>query len=200
MNHTLESIKDRFVEDFRFFRGWIKKPGEVGSVKPTGKEAARLMASFIPLDSDLPVLELGPGTGVITQAILDRGVAPEKLVSIEYSLDFYKYLVPRFPGVHFIHGDAFEAEKLLAGTQFTKFSAIISAVPLLNISKPSRIELVSTSLNRIANHGPYVQISYGPRAPTPAISGVYKVEASDWVMKNVPPARVFVYRRDTNPV
>jgi phosphatidylethanolamine/phosphatidyl-N-methylethanolamine N-methyltransferase len=196
MNHSHTTLKDRFYEELRFFKGWMRKPGEVGAVKPTGREAARAMACYIPVGTDLPVLELGPGTGVITQAILDRGISPDQLVSIEFNRDFYEYLLPRFPGVRLIHGDALRAEDLIAATGFTQFSAVISAVPLLNLPKSERVGLIRSSLGRVAEDGPFVQISYGPRPPTPSLAGTYRVVAGEWIVKNVPPAKIFVYRRD----
>ena len=67
----------QFDEDFRFFRGWMDNAKAVGSVTPTSRFCARSMASVINPQSGLPVLELGPGTGPITRAILERGIAPE---------------------------------------------------------------------------------------------------------------------------
>ena len=79
----LRKFAERFDEELRFFKGWIDKPRAVGSIVPTSSVTARRMASVIETGSGLPVLELGPGTGVITKAILERGVKPENLYAIE---------------------------------------------------------------------------------------------------------------------
>lgn len=180
--------------DWRFLKGWIRKPGKVGSVVPTGRAAARAMAALVPQHGELPVLELGPGTGVITQALLERGIAASDIVGIEYSRDFHRYLVDRFPGVNFIHGDAFGAERLLAGTPWKRFRAVIGAIPLLNFQHKDRARLIETYLERMEPGGPFIQITYGPRPPAPARKGRYTVESTDWIMMNVPPARIYVYR------
>lgn len=188
-------LRDRLNTEFRFIREWIREPGAVGAIAPTGKATARTMASHAPLDSELPVLELGPGTGAVTTAILERGIPAEKLVSIEYSKEFYDYLKGRFPGVNFINGDALDLAATLAPTPWRRFSAVICAVPLLNLAKPARIRLIQDGLSLVEPGAPFVQLCYGPRAPAPEVKGQFVVESSDWVMKNVPPARVFVYRR-----
>src|SRR5690606_19949868 len=100
-------------EEIRFFRGWIDQPRAVGSIVPTGGVTARRMASVIDAESDLPVLELGPGTGVITKAILEHGVEPSRLYSIEYSKDFVRHLRECYPDVNVIHGDAFDLDATL---------------------------------------------------------------------------------------
>ena len=87
-----ERLGRKFDEEIRFFKGWIDGPKSVGAILPTSAVTARRMASVINPASGLPVLELGPGTGIITKAIIDRGVAAENIVSIEYSTDFYQHL------------------------------------------------------------------------------------------------------------
>ena len=83
-----ERLGRKFDEEIRFFKGWMSNAKAVGAILPTSSVTARRMASVINPASGLPVLELGPGTGVITKAILERGLEPSNLVSIEYSTDF----------------------------------------------------------------------------------------------------------------
>lgn len=196
MNHSPGSFRHKIGEDFRFLKGWLQEPGQVGSVKPTGKATARAMASYVPVDSDLPVLELGPGTGVVTDALLKRGVAPEKIVSIEYSTNFFEYLTRTYPKVNFIQGDAFQVKSLLEDKPWQKFSTVIGAIPLLNVPKPKRAELIEACLELMPPGGAFVQITYGMRPPTPGVSGSYSVEATERILKNIPPAKLFIYRKN----
>lgn len=92
----------------------VNQPKKVGAIVPTSGVTARRMASVITPQSGLPVLELGPGTGCITKAILARGVKPENVTAIEYSTDFYQQLLRSYPGVNFINGDAFDLDTTLA--------------------------------------------------------------------------------------
>ena len=189
-------LVDRFSEDYKFIKGWVQNPAAVGAIKPTSSFTARHMAEQIPIETGLPVLELGPGTGVITKELLKLGLAPEKLVSIEYNPAFYRDLVRRFPGVNFINGDAFNLEKSLKGVGHDKYAGVIGAVPLLNVSKQRGIEMIDASLDLVAPHGPFVQISYGLKPPVPAVPGKFTVEKSGRIFRNLPPAGIWLYRRD----
>lgn len=182
-------------EEVRFIKGLIDGPKAVGAIAPTSSITARRMASIIDPTLGGPILELGPGTGVITRAILERGVEPSRLTSIEYSRDFYERLVVDFPGVNFIHGDAFEIHDTLSGQQGVQFDAIVSGVPLLNVSTPQRIKYVEELLDLVRPDGAIVQISYGAVSPVPPGKGKYTVEPLDWIVRNLPPARLWVYRR-----
>ena len=62
-----------------FFRSWIRDPFHVASIVPSGRWLAKLMATG--LEPGARVVELGAGTGTLTEAILDRGVLPEDLTS-----------------------------------------------------------------------------------------------------------------------
>lgn len=190
-----KSLARRFDEELRFFKGWMSKPKAVGSIVPTSSVTSRKMASVINTSSGLPVLELGPGTGVITKAILEAGVKPQDLWSIEYSEDFLKHLRRDYPGVNFIHGDAFDLDKTLGDKRDMKFDSIISGVPLLNFPVSQRVAYVENLLDRIPAGRPIVQLTYGPLSPVPAGKGNYVVEHFDFIIRNIPPTQLWIYRR-----
>jgi phosphatidylethanolamine/phosphatidyl-N-methylethanolamine N-methyltransferase len=190
-----KAIAEKFDDELRFFKGWIDKPKAVGAILPTSSVTARRMASVIEPASGLPVLELGPGTGVITRAILDRGVSREKLHSIEYSADFVSHLREEFPGVNVIQGDAFEPDEALGDDCNLVFDCVISAVPLLSFPVEKRVRFIDDMLGRIPHGRPVVQITYGPLSPVPAGRGDYVVEHLDFVIRNIPPAQLWIYRR-----
>lgn len=189
-------MKEKIKEDLKFLQGWVKKPGKVGAIVPTGKYAARAMAEALPIEIDLPVLELGPGTGVITKELLRRGIAPEKIVSIEYSQEFYDHLVGKYPNVSFIRGDAFNLKETLGKFSDTRFAGVIGAIPLLNVPKEDRIRLIADALARVHGDGPLVQISYGPKPPIGRIPGKFSVEKHARIIRDVPPAGIWTYRKD----
>jgi phosphatidylethanolamine/phosphatidyl-N-methylethanolamine N-methyltransferase len=190
-----ERFEKKFDEEIRFFRGMMQGPKQVGAIAPTSSITARKMASVVDLTSGLPVLELGPGTGVITKQILARGVAPEKIVSVEYSRDFYERLVEDYAGVNFIHGDAFDLEKSLGAFAGQTFDSVISAVPLLSFPMEARIRLIDDLLSRIPAGRPVVQITYGPVSPVIAKPDRYHIQHFDFIVRNIPPAQLWIYRR-----
>jgi phosphatidylethanolamine/phosphatidyl-N-methylethanolamine N-methyltransferase len=189
------ALAEKFDDELKFFKGWIDKPKAVGSIVPTSSIAARRMASVVNADSGLPVLELGPGTGVITRAILARGIKPENLYSIEYSDDFVRHLTALFPGVNIIKGDAFDLDATLGDRRGMMFDSIVSGVPLLNFPVAQRIRYIEDLLGRIPPGRPIMQLTYGPLSPVPAGRGNYKVEHFDFVLRNIPPTQLWVYRR-----
>ena len=190
-----ERLGRKFDEEIRFFKGMMQGPKTVGSIVPTSSITAKKMASVINLNSGLPVLELGPGTGAITKAILGRGVKPDRLVAVEYSTDFYNHLVRLYPGVHFINGDAFDLDTTLGALKGQTFDSVISAVPLLNFPMQARIALLESLLDRMPAGRPVVQISYGPVSPIIARPERYHIQHFDFIVRNIPPAQLWIYRR-----
>lgn len=190
-----KAITKRFDEELRFFRGWVDQPRNVGSIIPTSSVTARRMASVIDPSSSLPVLELGAGTGVITKAILEHGVAPENLYAVEYSQDFIAHLKAQFPGVNVIQGNAFNLDDTLGDKRDLTFDAVVSGVPLLNFPVEQRVAYVEDLLGRIPEGRPIVQLTYGPKSPVPPGKGDYVVEHLDFVIRNIPPTRLWTYRR-----
>ncbi|MGB3503288.1 MAG: class I SAM-dependent methyltransferase [Mesorhizobium sp.] len=189
-----EALGRKFDEELKFFRGWIERPRAVGSIVPTSAVTARKMASVIEPHSGLPVLELGPGTGVITRAILARGVKPENLWSIEYSPEFFAHLTKAMPDVRFIQGDAFDLDATLPEPGM-RFDSIISAVPLLNFPVEQRVRYIEDLLDRIPVGRPIVQLTYGPLSPVPPRRGNYTVKHFDFIVRNIPPTQLWIYRR-----
>ncbi|MBX4937065.1 MULTISPECIES: phospholipid N-methyltransferase PmtA [Rhizobium] len=190
-----ERLAKRFEEEVQFFKGWQKDKKGVGAVIPTSIHTARRMASVINPGSGLPVLELGAGTGVITKAILARGIAPSRLVSVEYSKDFYNSLIQRFPGVDFRLGDAFQLNQVLGDRRSEQFDCVVSAVPLLNFPMNLRVLLIEDLLARIPPGRPVIQITYGPLSPVVKMPDRYVVSHYDFVVRNIPPAQLWTYRR-----
>ena len=190
-----QKLEKHFGEEIRFIRGMIDKPRSVGAIMPTSSVTARKMAGLADPASGLPVLELGPGTGVITRAILARGIPAEKIVSIEYSTEFFQHLRSAMPGVHFVNGDAFDLDATLADEGRTRFDCVISGIPLLNFPMHQRVSLLESLLDRLPPGRPVVQFSYGPVSPIIARPDRYEIRHFDFVVRNIPPAQIWLYRR-----
>lgn len=190
-----KSLAEKFDDELKFFKGWIDKPKTVGSIVPTSSVTARKMASIVNPDSGLPVLEVGPGTGVITRAILARGIKPQNLYAVEYSTDFVRHLRTLYPGVNVIEGDAFNLDATLGEHKDVVFDLVVTGVPLLNFPVDQRIRYIESLLDRIPAGRPIVQLCYGPLSPIPPGRGNYTVEHFHFVLRNIPPTRLWIYRR-----
>jgi phosphatidylethanolamine/phosphatidyl-N-methylethanolamine N-methyltransferase len=182
-----KALAEKFDDELKFFKGWIDKPKAVGSIVPTSSITARKMASVVNPKSGLPVLEVGPGTGVITRAILAQGVKPENLYAVEYSTDFVRHLRQLYPGVNVIEGDAFNLDATLGNKSGLKFDSVISGVPLLNFPVTQRIAYIESLLDRIPTGRPV--------SPIPPGRGDYTVEHFHFVIRNIPPTQLWIYRR-----
>lgn len=194
--HALRgALAARFGDELRFLKSLIDEPRAVGAILPTGPAMARQMASIVDPASGRRVLELGPGTGVITKAILDRGIAPERLVCVEYSPDFARHVRARFPGVDVIEGDAFDLQATLGAAADETFDCVVSALPLLNFPAADRTRLIGDLLARLPAGRPVIQFSYGPKPPVAGKPGQFAVERHSVVLKNVPPAQIWIYRK-----
>ena len=194
MQRVKSELGRRFDGEIKFFLGMMEGPKRVGAILPTSATTARRMASVINPQSGLPVLELGPGTGAITKAILQR-IEPEKLVSVEYSGGFFQHLTETYPGARFIRGDAFDLDNTLGEFSKTQFDCVISGLPLLNFPMGARIKLIDSLLDRVPHGRPVVQFSYGPVSPVLAQPSRYRIKHLNFVIRNVPPAQLWLYTR-----
>ncbi|HVV93819.1 MAG TPA: phospholipid methyltransferase [Hyphomicrobiales bacterium] len=189
--------RPRLADELRFIRNWFERPLLTGAVSPSGRALARRMARYVDPVAPGQVLELGPGTGPVTAALVGRGVPPERLCLVEYNPDFVPLLVERYPGVRVLHGDAYRVRDVTAGAFDRPLAAVVSSLPLLTRPLAERVRLIEDCLDLAAPGGPFVQFTYGLAPPVPpvALAGC-TVVGSPRVWWNMPPARVWVYRRD----
>jgi len=190
-----KGLKARIGDKLDFAKSLLSQPKTLGAIAPSSARMAKIMASVIDLESDLPVLELGPGTGVITKAILETGISADKVYSVEYDNCFLAGLKGRYPGVNFLQGDAFRISQIAKELGIEQFDCVISALPLLNFPAAQRLRLVKSALKLIGNQRPMVQFSYGRRPPVPARPKYFSVIHMDSVFRNIPPARIWTYQR-----
>jgi phosphatidylethanolamine/phosphatidyl-N-methylethanolamine N-methyltransferase len=184
----------RLNDEVRFIRSWIEKPLSTGAVTPSGKLLARNMASYVDPNDDGPVIELGPGTGPVTEALVDHGVDPARLVLVEFNPTFCKLLKQRFPQADVVHGDAYRLRDALTHYTRHEAAAIVSGLPLMTKPRRTRLRLLSDALALLKPDAPFVQFTYAVVPPIPKLAGL-TVEASERIWLNLPPARVWVYRR-----
>ena len=192
-------IEKRIADEARFIRSWFENPLRAGAVSPSGRSLARMMARYVDPKATGPIIELGPGTGAITEALLARGVAPRRLFLIEFDPKFCKHLQRRFPGVHVVEGDAYRFKELLAGRLSEPAASIVSSLPLLVKPEKQRLDLLSDAFECMTPDGAFIQFTYGLLSPIPRdkpFGPTFRAERSPPVWLNLPPARVWTYRAD----
>jgi phosphatidylethanolamine/phosphatidyl-N-methylethanolamine N-methyltransferase len=145
------------------------------------------------------VVELGPGTGPVTQSLIETRVPPERLVLVEYDPGFCRMLERRFGGVRVIQGDAYDLPRTLASFASQPIAAVVSSLPLLNQPPPRRTKLIADAFALMGPSGVFVQFTYGLQSPVPreACANRYSALRSRPILLNLPPAFVWTYRLDT---
>lgn len=186
----------RLDDEMRFIRSWIEKPLSIGAVTPSGKVLARTMASFVDPSVPGPVIELGPGTGPVTEALVEQGVDPSRLVLVEFNPEFCRLLRTRYPEATVVRGDAYALHRVFGRVLSQPAAAIVSGLPLVTKPLKTRVRLLREAFRLMQPNAPFVQFTYAVVPPIPrALAGV-TTEASERIWMNVPPARVWVYRKD----
>jgi phosphatidylethanolamine/phosphatidyl-N-methylethanolamine N-methyltransferase len=184
----------RLDDEMRFIRTWFENPLSTGAVMPSSKALARSMASYVDPQSTGPVIELGPGTGPVTEALVQRGVDPKRLILVEFDPDFCRLLRTRYPAATVVQGDAYRLKRLLSDTVRDPAAAMVSGLPLVTKPLRTRLRLISDALGLLAPGAPFIQFTYAMVPPIPkGLSGI-TAKASDLIWMNLPPARVWVYR------
>jgi phosphatidylethanolamine/phosphatidyl-N-methylethanolamine N-methyltransferase len=185
----------RLDDEVRFLRSWIEKPLHMGAVMPSSKLLARTMAQYVDVDSKGPVIELGPGTGAITNALIEHGVDQKRLVLVEYNPGFCALLRDRYPQAKVVQGDAYALRDSLGEVLDAPASAVVSGLPLVTKPMLTRLKLMRDAFMALAPGAPFVQFTYSVAPPIPKSLPGVSTEASERIWMNLPPARVWVYRK-----
>ncbi|TIQ50895.1 methyltransferase domain-containing protein [Mesorhizobium sp.] len=181
-----------------FFRSWMTAPLRVAAIAPSGNALARIITLDITPRTG-HVIELGPGTGVFTAKLLERGVRPEDLTLVEYGANFARHLELRFPRSRGIRMDAAR----LGDIEFrndAEVGAVISGLPLLSMPDQKVTAILDGAFAHLRPGGAFFQFTYGPRCPV-ARPILEELDLSAThigrTMLNVPPAAVYrISRRE----
>lgn len=189
------SIGKALADEVRFVSTFARNRSKIGAISPSSRALGKLMVQHASPDADGFTLELGPGTGVFTQALINYGVPPDRIIAVEHDAAFCRVLAERFPKVSIVHGDAFDLDATLSGFSDIRFSAALSGLPLLSFPKQVRMKCIDGVLDRMMPGKGMTQFSYGLYPAVEPIPGRIAVAKSKWVLMNLPPARVWTYRR-----
>lgn len=179
-----------------FLRELMAQPGSVGAICASSPRLAARMAAWVDPVGDGWVVELGGGTGVITAALLARGVAPGRLLVVEQSARLAEHLRRRFPHIRVLQGDAAELPALLAqasaGDMALPVRCIVSGLPLLSIPEPCRTRILRAGAAVLAPGGRLLQFTYAPQGASPWQRAGLVCQHRERVLANLPPARIDV--------
>lgn len=199
MNSSVFGAPANAVDAARFLRAWVARPIATGAQLPSGPVLSRAMAAAV--DPDVPgaVVELGPGTGPVTKALVQRGIAPERLILVESNPHFCTLLSARYPEAQILSGDAFTAPRTLRQSGIGPVAAVVSSLPLAMFRPWRRRRLLLEWLSLGSPETPFVQFTYFPIPPILVGTGRIAAGAAPRVWNNLWPARVWTYREVAAP-
>jgi phosphatidylethanolamine/phosphatidyl-N-methylethanolamine N-methyltransferase len=184
-----------FMSSLAFFLQWLSAPLQVGAVAPSGAAlAAAITAPIFP--ESAPVIELGPGSGAFTRALLERGVPQRRLALIEQSPRFADTLRKRFPDARVFCMDAAElgSVDVFPGEGA---GAVVSGLPFLLMPADKVDAILRGAFERIRPGGALYQFTYGPGLPVPravlARLGLVATRIGR-TLANIPPAAIYRIR------
>ncbi|HEY0198596.1 MAG TPA: phospholipid methyltransferase [Rhodanobacter sp.] len=184
-----------------FMRAWLRNPRGVGAVTPSGAALARLMTAHVS-QLDGPVIELGPGTGALTRALIARGVPLHRLALIEADPHFADALSKRYPLATILRMDAAQLGHTESLFGDERACAVVSGLPLLSMPAAQVAAIIQGVFERqLRADGMFYQFTYGPRCPLPAaLLKRLNLQARrvGSALLNLPPAAVYCIsqRRD----
>ena len=198
LSHPQRSLKRAFHAASRtpaaiFLRELMSNPREMGAVWPSSRQLARHIAAAVPCNTSGKIVELGGGTGAVTEALLARGIPPDRLVVIERAPTLVAVLRARFPRVQIVEGDAMYLTELLQGEAIT---VVVSGLPLRSLPPRVVATIIREVSEILAPGGLFIQFTYH-LLPQRTLSQRFSAVSSHLVLGNLPPARVwaFVNRR-----
>jgi phosphatidylethanolamine/phosphatidyl-N-methylethanolamine N-methyltransferase len=180
-----------------FLQEWLNSPRCIGSVAPSSRRLSMAMARWVPLERDGYVVELGPGTGAVTEALLDHGVPEHRLVAVERTPVLAELLTQRFRAAQIITGDALDLSRLLRRNLKEELPvlAVVSSLPLRHFSDTDARSLSQQIHDALPKGGCWMQYSYHLGKERPDGTEAFRVIHSDVVWRNIPPAKVTVYQK-----
>ncbi len=182
-----------------FLLAWARAPLKIGAVAPSSKNLSRAMARQVRQETEGMVIELGAGTGPVTHALLEANIPPQRLLVVEREPSLFNILRSEFPDITIARADAANLNQVLEEQNIDKICAVVSSLPLLSMPKGIRTRIEMQMAASIDDNGCIVQFTYSLTSPIPRNRWrslrIYG-KRQQFIVTNVPPAHVWVYKRD----
>lgn len=200
MTGSSTTTAQRRRSHWTFFRQWLRHPLSIAAISPSSAHLARQMIAELPPGARR-IVELGGGTGAITEELLAHGIAPGDLLVLEFNEDLCAHLHAEFPGVHVACADARDLVEVAGRCGFGgngSADAVISGLGLLSMGRAMQGAILQAAFAMLCARGRFIQFTYGPSGPVPdellAQLGL-RVRRARMAWLNLPPATVYVYTR-----
>jgi phosphatidylethanolamine/phosphatidyl-N-methylethanolamine N-methyltransferase len=181
-------------DDLRFAKSMKDDPKRVGALKPSSQGLARMMAAQVDQGLDGKILELGPGTGSLTEGLLAAGVPEERLIMLEMGPEFCALLGDRYQAAKIVQGDAFDLKNFARNHLDAPLAAIVSGLPLFNFGAGKRRQLIHDCLDLLDPEGSFIQFTYRFKPPVTRNEQAFRMSSTRRIWWNLFPAKVWIYR------
>lgn len=178
-----------------FLRRWLANPLRVGAILPSSKALAKLVGKNAVQSNRDIVLELGAGTGTITQGLVDADLPEENLILVELDADLAKFLQRRFPKATVIEGDATRPQDLLPAHMIGQVDSVISGIPALQFPLEKQRSYMDQCFAVVRPEGQVMQYTYSIKSPLPCRLLEMTGRRLGLALANVPPAHLWGYSR-----
>ncbi|MFV3127572.1 class I SAM-dependent methyltransferase [Niveispirillum sp. KHB5.9] len=179
-----------------FFKRWLANPLSMASITPSAPSLSRLMAAQITRAPDEVVVEFGGGTGAVTQAILEAGVPPSKLYTVERDPELAAYLRRHLPGIHVLEGDVADIRSMLPEEVRGKVGTVLVCLPMILIPVEDQRAIVDAIFEVMPPGRAFYAYTYSARSPLRRKALGLKGRRVGFTIANIPPASVWRFVRD----
>lgn len=186
-------------DSFEFLRGFVRNPAQVGSVVPSSRWLEQRLVRQAGIAQARTVVELGPGTGGTTAALLQALPAAGRLLAIELDPDFHHHLRASLadPRLLLQQGNAERIADFLAAHHMPAPDAVVSGIPFSTMP-PDLSERIAAAVAQVLRPGGHF-VAYQVRAHVASFVAPYLGEPDkQWEVVNVPPVRVFTWVKRTH--
>lgn len=175
-----------------FFRRWMANPLQMGSIVPSSPALCRRLVAHTRYAEGEIVVELGAGTGVISRALIESGLPPDRLYVVEIVRDMAKHLRDQLPGAHVIEGDARRLPQLIPPEFHGRVGTVVVGIPLVLLPVPEQRRFID-AIQAIAPGRGFILYSYCVTSPLPWRKHALVPKREAWTPLNFPPASVWRY-------
>jgi phosphatidylethanolamine/phosphatidyl-N-methylethanolamine N-methyltransferase len=198
MNASLEtagrstSVGQDIANASLFFRRWLANPLQMGSIVPSSPALCKRIVAHTHAEPDQIVVELGAGTGVISRALIDAGLKPERLFVVEIVPDMAKHLRKALPGAQVIEGDARRLPHLIPQEFHGRIGTVVVGIPLVLLPLAEQRRFID-AIEAVAPGIGFILYSYCITSPLPWKKHGLQPKREAWTPLNFPPASVWRY-------
>jgi len=184
---------------FTFFQGFLKHPHQVGSIIPSSRFLERRIVRLVRAATARTVVELGPGTGGTTRALLAAMPADARLLAIEINPDFLALLRDIKDSRLIVHeGDARHLREAIAAHRLPPPDAVVSGIPFSTIKDAVGLEVIRAVFAALAPGGRFVAYQVRDRVEVLG-RAVFGPARGEMVLRNIPPVRVYAWEKPAPP-